>query len=101
MPLEKDRQGWALIDRSADCVRTARGSAHPPRPMSSVLAALVSGHVLHGVPAAGEPGRGMTSFLIQYDRCTGGLGVSEFVGEHAREEALGVPSQDVGDGRGR
>ncbi len=30
----------------------------------------------------------MTGFLIRYDRHTGELGATEFVGEHAREEAL-------------
>jgi hypothetical protein len=30
----------------------------------------------------------MTSFLMQYDRRTGELEVTEFAGDHAREEAL-------------
>ena len=33
----------------------------------------------------------MTSFLIPYRRRTGGLDVTEFVGEHAREAALAAP----------
>ncbi len=35
----------------------------------------------------------MTSFLMQYDRRTGDLEVTEFVGEHAREEALAARVQ--------
>lgn len=45
----------------------------------------------------------MTSFLMQYDRRTGDLEVTEFAGERAREEALAArvqaelsrPSADV------
>lgn len=35
----------------------------------------------------------MTSFLMQYDRRTGELEVTEFAGEHAREDALAARVQ--------
>ena len=56
--------------------------------MRSVPEALVSGRVLYGVPAADRTWRVMVSFLLRYHRRTGDLDVTEFLGEHAREEVL-------------